>query len=185
MGGLVALETALAAPGRVDGLVLIGTAVRGAPYPYGDPAPGEEALDEAAEAAGERGDTDEANRLEAHLWLDGPREPEGRVGDPARQLFLDMNAIALSAPDVGQASWPPSSDRSTWDRAGDITAPTLVIIGRHDMTLGNAWSQGLADRLADATLVELPDSAHLPSLDDPEGLIAVMRPFVDRLRGAG
>jgi len=36
------------------------------------------------------------------MWLDGPSAAEGRVGGPARELFLDMNGRALRAPDPGE-----------------------------------------------------------------------------------
>jgi pimeloyl-ACP methyl ester carboxylesterase len=64
MGGKLAIDLALAAPDRVSGLVLIGTAVSGAPDPEVDDVPADElnARIEAAEAAG---DLEEVNRLEA------------------------------------------------------------------------------------------------------------------------
>lgn len=43
----------------------------------------------------EYGYLEEVNRLETWLWLDGPSEPEDRVGGEARALALDMNAIIL------------------------------------------------------------------------------------------
>jgi Predicted hydrolases or acyltransferases (alpha/beta hydrolase superfamily) len=89
-GGGLALDAALAAPGRVAGLVVMGTAVSGAPEPELDAATKrlEPLLDEAYAAR----DADEINRLETWLWLDGPAQPEGRVGGAARKLALDMNA---------------------------------------------------------------------------------------------
>ena len=39
--------------------------------------------------------------IKAHLWLDGPLQPEGRVTGEARRLFLDMNAIVLWLPPIG------------------------------------------------------------------------------------
>ncbi len=78
MGGGLALDFALADPERCRGLVLIGTAVSGAPPPEGFTEP-LLSLDAALDAADEAGDLDEVNRLEAHLWLDGPSAPEGRV----------------------------------------------------------------------------------------------------------
>src|SRR2546429_392348 len=92
-GGGVALDTALLAPDRVAGLVLIGTAVSGAPDPELDPDT--ERFDGWLEAAGAAGDQAELNRVETWLWLDGPAQPEGRVGGEARALALDMNAIIL------------------------------------------------------------------------------------------
>ena len=108
MGGRTALDLILAQPNRVSGLVLIGTAVRGAPYPdHMEGLAAElDAMIETAEAAGE---IDEVNRLEAWMWLDGPTADEGRVGGPARELFLDMNGRALRAESPGkEAEMPPN-----------------------------------------------------------------------------
>ena len=69
MGGQAAIDLALAHPHRVAAAALIGTAVRGAPYPTEGPTAELNARIEAAYAAG---DLDEFGRLEAWMWLDGP-----------------------------------------------------------------------------------------------------------------
>src|SRR4051794_33903303 len=84
MGGQTALDLVLAHPERVRALVLIGSAVRGAPYPELTSGPTFE-LDQRIEAAAAAGDIDEVGRLEAWMWLDGPGVPEGRVGGPVRE----------------------------------------------------------------------------------------------------
>jgi pimeloyl-ACP methyl ester carboxylesterase len=68
-GGGLALDAALAAPGRVAGLVVMGTAVSGAPEPEldADTKRLEPLLDEAYAAR----DAEQINRLETWLWLDG------------------------------------------------------------------------------------------------------------------
>ncbi len=80
-GGGLALDTALLAPDRVAGLVLLGTAISGAPEPYVDPDA--QRLYARLDAALAAGNLDEINRLETWLWLDGPAAPEGRVGGEA------------------------------------------------------------------------------------------------------
>src|SRR5690606_11429991 len=70
MGGGLAIDFALEHPERTIGLVLVGTAVTGA-----DPSEIPEAaadLEDALDYATERGNVDTVNRIEAHLWLDGP-----------------------------------------------------------------------------------------------------------------
>lgn len=125
IGGQTAIDLTLAHPDRVAGLVLIGTAIRGAPYPELEEGPTAE-LNARIEAADSAGDIDEVARLETWMWLDGPSAAEGRVGGPARELFLDMNGRAVRADDPGeQAEIPPA-----WPRLGEIAVPTLVMIGR-------------------------------------------------------
>src|SRR5204863_9005368 len=77
-GGQVAYEAALCRPERVDRLVLIASAPQGAP-PHDIP-PALDALFAAVDDADDKGDRAWLNELEAHLWLDGPDAPRGRVG---------------------------------------------------------------------------------------------------------
>ena len=169
MGGQAAIDLALAHPERVAGLVLIGAAVRGAPYPDLTEGPTAElnARIEAAEAAG---DVAEVGRLEAWMWLDGPEAEEGRVGGPARELFLEMNGRALRAEDPGdQAEVPPA-----WPRLGEITAPTLVLIGRLDAEEIRVIDEQAARIIPGARLVFLDGVAHVPHLEgDPATLDAI------------
>src|SRR4051812_15522521 len=97
MGGGVALDAALEAPGRIARLVLLAPAISG------DPGPGDEAysaatdgLADAIDAAWTAGALEQCNRLEVRLWLDGPAEPDGRVTGAARELALEMNRIVLA-----------------------------------------------------------------------------------------
>jgi pimeloyl-ACP methyl ester carboxylesterase len=174
MGGQAAIDLTLAHPDRVAGLLLIGTAVRGAPYPDLQEGPAAElnARIEAAEAAG---DLDEVGRLEAWMWLDGPAAEEGRVGGPARELFLDMNAQALRAEDPGdQAELPPA-----WPRLGEITAPTLVLVGRLDAEDILVIDEQAAARIPGARLRWLDGVAHVPHLEGDPATLDEIAAFVD------
>ena len=102
-GGRISIDYALAHPEKVRALILVATAISGAPIVDTDLLdPVVVAMDEASEEAYEKGDLMETNRLEAHLWLDGPLAEEGRVGGDQRALFLDMNGRALEASSPGE-----------------------------------------------------------------------------------
>jgi pimeloyl-ACP methyl ester carboxylesterase len=157
--------------------VLIAPAVRGAPYP--EPTERETSLEQGAEGAQEAGDLDLANGLEAQLWLDGPTSLEGRVHGAARDLFLDMNGRALRSADPGL-----TADReAAWPRLGEITVPTLVLVGDLDVSDLRAIGRLLAAGLPDATFSELPGVAHLPQLEAPEVLARTIGDFLDRFGG--
>jgi pimeloyl-ACP methyl ester carboxylesterase len=176
MGGRTALDLTLAQPDRVSALVLISAAVRGGPDPeLTEGRTAElEAIIETAEAAGE---IDEVNRLEAWMWLDGPTADEGRVGGPARELFLDMNGRALRAENPGkQAEMPPA-----WPRLGEITAPTLVMIGRLDAEDIQAINEPLVKIIPKARLVWLDNVAHLPHLEADHKTLDEITKFVDAI----
>jgi pimeloyl-ACP methyl ester carboxylesterase len=175
IGGRTALDLALAHPARVAALVLIGSAVRGAPdTDEADVPDAERRLYEAIDAAEAAGDVDAVNRLEARLWLDGPAAPEGRVSGAARELFLAMNGAALAAPDPGPEVPPPAA----WDRLEDVAAPTLVLVGELDLVDCRVRAAALAERIPDARLAVLPGTAHLPHLEAHPGCLAAVASFV-------
>lgn len=161
-GGGLALDAALLAPDRVAGLVLLGTAVSGAPEP--DLDPGTRRFDALLDAALAAGDLDEVNRLETWLQLDGPAAPEGRVGGQARALALDMNAIILrnrAREDEG------GSGVDAWQRLDEIQVPVTVACGQLDVPFLIARSRELAHRLPGGRYRELPGMAHQPFLEQP------------------
>ena len=176
MGGRTALDLILAQPNRVSGLVLIGAAVRGAPYPDLTEGPTAE-LEAMLESADAAGGIEEVNRLEAWMWLDGPTADERRVGGPARELFLDMNGRALRAETPGkEAEMPPA-----WPRLAEITVPTLVMIGRLDAEDIQTINEPLAKIIPNARLVWLDDVAHLPHLEGDQKTLDEIVRFVDAI----
>jgi pimeloyl-ACP methyl ester carboxylesterase len=166
MGGQGAIDLALAHPERVCGLALIGSAVRGAPDPGLEEGPADR-LDARIQTAEAAGDLEEVNRLEAWLWLDGPSAAEGRVSGPAHELFLEMNRRALRAEDPGeQAAVPPA-----WPRLGELSAPTLLMVGRLDVADVQVVNEQAAALIPGAELKWLEGVAHLPHLEgDPTTL---------------
>jgi pimeloyl-ACP methyl ester carboxylesterase len=174
MGGQTDIDLALAHPDRVAALALIGTAVRGAPYPDLTEGPTAE-LTARIEAADAAGDVDEVNRLDAWMWLDGPSAKEGRVGGPTRELFLDMNGQALRAEDPGeQAELEPA-----WPRLGEIRVPTLVMVGRLDAEDIQAIDEPAAALIPGARLMYLDGVAHVPHLEGDPATLDAIAEFVD------
>jgi pimeloyl-ACP methyl ester carboxylesterase len=176
MGGQTAIDLALAHPDRVAGLGLIGTAVHGAPYPDLEEGPTAD-LNARIESADARGDIGEVGRLEAWMWLDGPSAEEGRVGGAARELFLDMNGRALRAEDPGEQAEIPAA----WPRLGEITAPTLVMIGRLDAEDVQVIDEQAAGIIPGARLRFLDGVAHVPHLEGDPATLDEIAAFVDAL----
>jgi pimeloyl-ACP methyl ester carboxylesterase len=166
-GGAVALDAALREPGRVAGLVLFAPAVSGAPQPGRHDA-ATQRLGDLADAAMAAGDLDEANRLETWIWLDGPSSPEGRVGGPARDLALAMNAVILRNAALGTAG---TAEPGAWTQLEKIDVPAAVAWGDLDVPFVVGRSQEVAARLPAGQGRSLPGTAHLPYLERP-GLVA-------------
>ena len=143
--------------------MLVGTSITGAEWPEQpeDIAMIEDALDYAQE----RGDLELVNKIEAHLWLDGPLSKSGRVGGEVRELFLDMNRIALNHPELTHEE--PADPAA--DIVSTLTTPTLLVVGdldypaiieRHDELseeLANVLPDGQPDRFPDEIPNALPD----------------------------
>ena len=161
-GGGLALDTALLAPERVAGLILIAPAVTGAPEPELDPA--SQVLSDRLDAAYDANDAAEINRLETWIWLDGPAQPEGRVSGPARDLALDMNAVIIGHGDQEDRG---GSDTGAWDRLREIRVPVTVACGDLDVPFLVSRSRELADRLPRGQHEVLPGLAHQPYLEQP------------------
>jgi pimeloyl-ACP methyl ester carboxylesterase len=163
MGGKLAIDAALSDPDRIAGLVLLAPSVSGAPEPVEIDAPTER-LVHLWEAAQTSGDLDEINRIEMWLWLDGPSAPEGRVAGAARQLALQMNAIALKN-EIPEESG--KSGLAAWSRLEEITMPVTVACGDLDLPFVVSRSKELSDWLADSQHHVLAGMAHMPYLEDP------------------
>ncbi|WP_082517748.1 alpha/beta fold hydrolase [Curtobacterium sp. Leaf183] len=174
MGGALALDAALLHPERVSGVLLIGAGVSGmtdedTPFDWElDPAT-EPLLDRAEDADGP---VDDRLAALAHLWLDGPVAPEGRVGGAARDLFLAMNRriLEVAAPDsAGDAGV------GAWTRLGDVAVPVLTTWGDLDIPADLPFYEETARRLGQGPARVLPGVAHLPGLEQPAVVADLVR----------
>lgn len=177
-GGRIALDAALLNPHRVRGLVLISPSISGAPDPV--LPPDIETLIAKQRQAENAGDLARVNAIKAHLWLDGPLQPEGRVTGTARELFLDMNGIALRAPPAGA-----NLDAiSAFQRLDEIEAPSLVICGNYDFPHIVERCRHMAAAMPNASHCALRGAAHLPSLERPAEITGLLSAFIKRIEVA-
>jgi pimeloyl-ACP methyl ester carboxylesterase len=177
MGGLLALDFTLTHPDLVTGLLLLSPAISGAPEPA-DVDAASMILDERIERAWADDDKTEAIRLETWMWLDGPTGAEGRVTGPARRLAEDMSRqiVAQDADDhAGDA------DLDAWSQLEAIDVPTILGCGDLDVPFLIDRSRLMAERFPQGRFVLLPGVAHLPGLEQPETVAALVR---DLLGGA-
>ncbi len=169
MGGALALDAAVSAPERVAGLVLIAPAVSGQPDPEQPDPQMQRGMAAWTDASA---DPETLLRFETQWWLDGPDAPEGRVGGPARELALEMNrtVIANAVPEgAGHAGV------DAWGRLGELDLPVTILCGDRDEDFAIATCRALAEQIPGARFEVVPGVAHLPMLELPEELAALVQ----------
>jgi len=173
-GGRLAIDFALRHPDRVAGMVLVSTAVSGAPTPSFPPE--YDPIMMAFEQADDSSDMNLVNSIEAHAWLDGPAQQSGRVQGEVRDLFLDMNLIALRHPDLDL-----EIDRDeAWDKTSAIVAPTLLVCGELDFEHVIERHNILAEEFENSADIMIEGCAHMVSLERPE----LFNPFLSQFLSA-
>jgi pimeloyl-ACP methyl ester carboxylesterase len=170
MGGRLALDFALTHPDRVAGLLLLAPAVSGSPEPTDVDAASLVIL-ERIDRAWDDGDKAEVVRLAAWLWLDGPTGAEGRVTGAPRRLAEEMSRQAI-AHDADEHAG--DADLDAWSQLETIGIPTIVGCGDLDVPFFVDRSRLLAERLPRGRFVLLPGVAHLPGLEQPEIVAALV-----------
>ena len=174
MGGRVAAEVALAAPERVDALVLVGSGL--SDHDWSD-----EMLrsDEEEEAALERGDLDAAVDLNLRFWVDGPRRSAADVDPAVRDLVARMvrRSFELQLPvmDEVELEWLVPN---LGDRLREIRAPTLVLAGEEDVADVHAIADRLEREIPDTRRAAIRSAAHVPSLERPAEFDVVVLRFL-------
>ena len=167
MGGRIAQHVALAAPDRVERLVLVATTA---------------GIDDAAERAQRRaadqrlaafaeGATPEqfADRWAAQPLFAGTPPEAGRLWR-ADLLRNDPRALAEVLRGVGTGAMAP-----LWERLPELTMPATVLVGERDAKF-RALGERLAGGLPDAELVVVPGAGHGLPREAPAAIAQSLRP---------
>ena len=165
-GSLVALLVALRHPALVRHLVLAGTgAAFSEPGAGGVPGHG----------GGRRGTgglaaiADVAMR---RLFAPGFQAANPDLLGERRERFLATDPAVFTAACAALATLDLT------DAVGAIGCPVLVLAGEGDEATPPAMAEALAALLPDARLAILPGLAHVPQLQDTQGFLAAIAPFL-------
>jgi 3-oxoadipate enol-lactonase len=166
-GGRVALELAGSKPELVRKLVLVAPALASTEWSEESKAGFAE-----EEALVEQGDLAGAGEQQARMWL----APD--AAEEVRALTADMTVRSydqqLAADDV-RAVWPEPSAET---RLAELEVPALVIVGDADRAEMRELAAALAAELPDARLETIVGAGHLPSIERPDELNALLVEFL-------
>jgi len=177
-GGMLALTYALAYPDSVAGLVLCATAASNAP------------IERALAAIHDTGSTEQREAL-VRLRDGAIRSAEDLERtfaalasfyeyDPKRTPAGGFKPIA----DRDMINWFFAHERQTYDttpRLAEITAPTLVLTGRHDKIAPPAASEEILKGIPQAEQVIFEESGHRLMREENAKFLRTIRKFIARL----
>ena len=178
-GGMVAMAHAARHPGAVAKLVLVVTAAHGGFMPM------------AERFVRERG-TAEQRRVCERLWA-GTFEDAGQMAEyyaVMGPLYSRRHDPAAAEATRGRAIYAPAPLNRAFGPGGvlrgfdlrpelaRITAPTLILAGRHDWICPPVFSEEIHRLIPGSALRIFEDSSHSIRADEPEALNAAIRAFV-------
>lgn len=165
LGGFVALGTAVKYGDRFNKLVLVGC---GSSLP---PA-GQAAFPIMIEKVANGGMEAVIELAVARIFTADFMEANQEMVEERRRVLRQTDPQAFMT--ACQAIHDVDFD----DAMASTTNPTLLVIGSDDLATPPALSQALHASMPNTTYIELPGIAHGPQLQDPEGFMAAVGPFL-------
>lgn len=173
MGGGLCMDFALANPGRVRALVMVGSVPSGLDLDL----PRLPIFDEI-EKAFDEGDDDRVAELETHLWFDGLGRDPRQVSQRSRSLAAQMNRIAIAHERKNLGNRLPDTEITAANRLEELHLPVLVIVGAYDNPYTLAAADYMVTHLPDARKVVMEDAAHLPNMDHADDFRRIVEKFL-------
>ncbi len=172
MGGKIAIDYALTYPEKVSGLILIGAGLDGV-----SSDPETLAFIQPMIDAYEAEDGSRVIEETLHVWIDGPNRTAQEVDPAVRDLMRTLITTMLERelePGVEASQLDPLAV----ERLDEINAPTLVIIGDGDVFEIVSTADLLAQSIAGARKVVIPNVAHVPNLERPKEVNQLVLDFL-------
>jgi 3-oxoadipate enol-lactonase len=176
LGGRVALEVTLAQPERVSALVLVGSGLPG--HDWSDE---QQAIWEAEEAALQAGDLDAAVEVSLSTWVDGPRRKPEDVDPEVRARVAEMQRRIYELQKSLEDDDEELLVEGVANRLGEITAPTLVLVGEEDVPDIHAIADRLAREIPVARKAVIANTAHVPSIERPREFEELVLGFLEEV----
>jgi pimeloyl-ACP methyl ester carboxylesterase len=164
MGAFIGLELSARYPRKVRSLTLMGVSERMPVHP--DLLAAAEANDHLAFDLVSSWSYTRTAHTGGHptpgLWMMGATV---RLLERSRPGVLHSGLAACSTYDTAP------------DRAAETTAPTLVLMGQHDIMTRPRGAEALAEAMPNATFVIVPDAGHMVMVERPDPVIDTLLTF--------
>lgn len=160
MGGAIALDFALNYPGRLAGLVLMGTGARLRVLP---------AILEAF-AGGKKPDS-----MARFMY---------RPGAPEAVLKAAEEEMESTSPKVYYSDFVACDKFDASSRLGQIDVPTLVMTGEQDALTPLKYGKFLAGGIKNATFEIIEDAGHMLMLEQPGVVNSALERFMEKTAGS-
>ncbi len=159
MGGMIAQELALAEPGMVRSLVLVGTLGRADPWFQGT-------LDAFGIIRRHVADTPAFFEAILPWWVSHRFLADGERATWLRWLLRQNPHLQSLESFLRQLA--ATSGHDALDRLGTIRCPVLVLVGEDDAVAPPRYSRELVERLPGARFEVLAGVGHAPAIEDPQ-----------------
>lgn len=156
MGGGIALDYALNHPDSLAGLILIGTGARLRVLP-------------AIIDAFKNGNIPE--NMPGFMY---------RPDTPETVLRAAEEEIKNTSPSVFYSDFVACDNFDVSKRLGDISVPALVLTGDKDVLTPVKYGKFLADNIKNAEFEIIEDAGHMPMLEQPGSLNALVKSFIEK-----
>ncbi len=177
MGGMAVRRVVLAAPERIEALVLMDTS--------SGPVAGidTDLIDLAADYGLAEGKAALKELLDSAPVLDTPAYQQLLEGRSGYREFQDAKWEALSVVMWCAMARDMAHQPQQLDALAAVACPTLVIVGDQDTPfLGD--SRRMADTIADASLAVIPVAGHSPQFENPDAWLRALSGFLDHIDAA-
>ncbi len=126
----------------------------------------------AAEAVLSAGMGDVPVNMLPKLLAESTRNHKPEVVTAMTEMILRQDPRAVAAAQRGMAQRP---NVESW--LPEITIPTLVISGEHDVISPPKEMQAFAAQIPGAQFVEIPNAGHMVPMENPEAMCEAVLPF--------
>lgn len=166
MGSYVLLSAAVEAPARFRQLVIVSPVVDGV-----EPTASVRQAWRDEAAALDEGDIDAAVEVNLATWVDGPHRGPDDVDPEVRARVGRMQADVFAH---GLAGDEEELDPGPGERLDELPMPVCIVTGALDQRWVLDCADHLAAALPDVQLHAVEDAAHLPNVEAPERVTALL-----------